>query len=212
METGLGPGVAVDDCHLEFVKGLIKSHKPKNILELGVGSGKTTVAIVDAVKYNETGDILPGYETPTVTLVDNWHDWGGTRPKCADELGTKVKLVEKDELNFVFGCRERYDFIFSDADHWNTDKWFDYVYDRLLEENGVLMYHDVSLPENFPQGELRFPNLTNILMKCKQRGISHVHFDRSSLKTERCYRGLLCIFKSQLKNMFITNNSVCLTS
>lgn len=114
--------------------------------------------------------------------------------------------MEADEKEYLFSCNKTFDFIFSDADHWNTDKWFEFVYDRVLAQNGILIYHDVSLEENFPKNDLRFPNLMNILVKCKQRGISHVHFDKSSTSGERCYRGFLVIFKSQLQNMTMFNN------
>ena len=34
--------VAIDECHLDLVYGLVRSHKPTNVLEIGVGSGRTT--------------------------------------------------------------------------------------------------------------------------------------------------------------------------
>jgi len=205
METGLGDNVAVDTCHLNLVIGLIESHKPTSILELGVGSGRTTKAIIEAIKRNQDGELLPSYKIPEVTLVDNWCDWNGKRPDCFEELKNIVNVVERDEREFVFTCNKTYDFIFSDADHWNTDKWFWYVYDRLLNSNGILIYHDVSTQDPLPRNELRFPNLINILIECKKRGISHMHFDKCSKKSERCFRGFLVIFKSQIVHPFMLN-------
>jgi hypothetical protein len=200
-------GVAVDECHIDLVKSFIKSHKPSSILELGVGSGNTTKGIIEAVKYNESKDILPGYRTPTITLVDNWVDWGFKKPDIIDKLGDSVTVIESSELDFIFNTRNSYDFIFSDADHWNADKWFDYVYD-----NGILFYHDVSTMNPLPNDELRFPNLEQILIKCKMRGISHVHLDKSSMKHERCFRGLLVIFKGQLMSTTIHNKQLLVSS
>jgi len=191
-------GAAVDDCHLDLVYGLIRSHKPDKVLELGVGSGRTTAVLIKALKKN--GNIKK------LTLVDNWIDWKGDKPTHIQELEEYIDIIECDEMKFIFSCNQSFDFIFSDADHWNTDKWFDYVYDRILSDNGILIYHDVSHEENFPKHELRFPNLENILIKCKQRGISHVHLDKCSNSEERCYRGFLVIFKSQLKNITVSNN------
>lgn len=201
-------GVAVDDCHADLVYGLIRSHKPQNILELGVGSGRTTREILKAVAANEEGELHPKYKKASLTLVDNWVDWQHKKPDFVKEFDGKLTLVEKPERDFVFDCRERYDFIFSDADHWNTDKWFDYVYDRLLENNGVLMYHDVSTQNPLPDNDLRFHNLESILVKCKTRGISHVHMDRCSTKGERCYRGLLAIFKGQLPTTHVHQGQI----
>lgn len=159
--------VAVDDCHLDLVYGLVRSHKPDNVLELGVGSGKTTVVLIKALKKNE--------KFKKLTLVDNWIDWKGNKPTHIHELEEYIDIVESDEKEFIFSCNKSFDFIFSDADHWNTDKWFEYVYDRILSNNGILIYHDVSCEENFPihdKTETRFPNLENILIKCKQRYIT----------------------------------------
>lgn len=190
-------GAAVDQCHLDLTYGLIRAHKPRSVLELGVGSGRTTATLIKAIKDN--GD----EKNTEITLVDNWNDWNGTKPThILEEIESHVNIIEKPERDFVFDTRQTWDFIFSDADHWHTDKWFDYVYDRLLNNNGVLIYHDVSKAEGFPEKELRFPNLYNILVKCRQRGIAHAHFDRCSIQDERCYRGFLVIFKSQLCKVF----------
>lgn len=193
-------GAAVDDCHLDLVYGLLRSHKPETVLELGVGSGRTTAKMLQALKKNEN--------LKKITLVDNWIDWEGKKPSHIQELEQYIEVVESDEKDYLFSCNKTFDFIFSDADHWNTDKWFDFVYDRVLSRDGILIYHDVSLEKNFPSNDLRFPNLLNILVKCKQRGISHVHFDKSSTPDERCYRGFLVIFKSQLQNMTVMNNTL----
>jgi predicted O-methyltransferase YrrM len=197
-------GAAVDDCHLDLVYGLLRSHKPETVLELGVGSGRTTAKMLQALKKNEN--------VKKITLVDNWVDWKGKKPVHIQELEQYIEIVESDEKEYLFSCNKSFDFIFSDADHWNTDKWFDFVYDRILAHDGILIYHDVSLEKNFPSNDLRFPNLMNILVKCKQRGISHVHLDKSSTPGERCYRGFLVIFKSQLQNMTVMNNSLLLNN
>jgi len=199
--------VAVDDCHLDLVYGLVRSHKPDTVLELGVGSGKTTAVLIKALKKNE--------KFKKITLVDNWIDWKGNKPTHIHELEEYIDLVESDEKEFVFSCNKSFDFIFSDADHWNTDKWFEYVYDRILSNNGILIYHDVSREENFPihdRTETRFPNLENILIKCKQRGISHVHLDKCSTPGEKCFRGFLVIFKSQLQNMTVSDNRLIVSN
>lgn len=196
-------GVAVDDCHADLTYGLIRSHKPSNILEMGVGSGTITKVILKAVSENENGQLSNGYKKAKVTLVDNWYDWNGTKPtELIDQFESNVSVIDSSELNFVFNTRETYDFIFSDADHWNTDKWFDYVYDRLLNDNGILIYHDVSMANNFPSDDLRFPNLENIMVQCKKRNLNYIYFNKSSIKTERCYRGYIVIQK-QIRSIAI---------
>ena len=98
--------VAVDDCHLDLVYGLIRSHKPDNVLEMGVGSGKTTVVLIKALKKNEN--------LKKLTLVDNWIDWKGNKPTHIQELEEYIDIVESDEKEFLFSCDKSFDFIFSD--------------------------------------------------------------------------------------------------
>jgi predicted O-methyltransferase YrrM len=182
--------IEIDQCHLDLLAGLIKCQKPKKVAELGFGSGKSVKTLLDALEYN-TND----YD---YTLVENWIDWKG-KPQL-DKLEfmkdyKNVKIVCANEIDFVFNTPDTYDFILSDADHWNADKWFDYVYSRLLNPGGILVYHDVSLgPEKV---DLYFKNLDNIYHRCNELGLNYVHYNKSTRDDEKCERGLLLIFKSK---------------
>lgn len=191
--------VQVDICHGDLIANLVKCHKPKKVLELGFGSGFTSRKILEALETNETGPLVSTYGPPaTYTLVDNWLDWreNGVPPPDMTEFQTpRTTIVQMNEHDFVFRAREKWDFIFSDADHFNTEKWFEYVFDNLLSEKGILIYHDIcELPP--PNGEFWFPNLTKILDKTRERKLSHYLFNKDSLVSERCWRGLLVIFKN----------------
>lgn len=181
--------VIVDECHADLIASLVRSHKPATLLEMGVGSGFTSKKILDAIDWNES--------SAKYSLVDNWVDWNGNIPDGIENLAKhpSCTLYQASEIQFVFSTPEKYDFIFSDADHWNADKWFDYVYERLLQPGGILVYHDVCTVEP-PDGELTFPNLKNIYDRCVKLGIHHKLFNKSSKNTERCWRGLLVIFKN----------------
>lgn len=190
--------VQIDVCHGDLVTALIKVQKPKNLLELGFGSGYTTKKIIEALEWNESGDPDPDYGPPArFTMVDNWLDWGGQLPEAVKPfVGSRASVVQANEIGFVFSTKETYDFIFSDADHFNTDKWFDYVYDRLLNPNGILVYHDICESDPGP-GRAWFPNLANILHRTRRLGIDHKLFKRQSRRDERCWRGLLVLFKHE---------------
>lgn len=180
--------IEIDQCHLDLLAGLIKSQKPVDVLELGFGSGKSVKSVLDALAYN-TNEY-------NYTLVENWIDWNGVPQREQIEFMKEyknVKIACMNESDFVFNTPEKYDFILSDADHWNTDKWFDYVYTRLLNPGGILVYHDVSLgPEKV---DLYFKNLDNIYHRCKELDLNFVHFNKSTRDDEKCERGLLVIFK-----------------
>ena len=174
--------VAVDHCHAALPFALVLSQKPQDLLEIGMGSGKSADAILEALEFNG--------RHRSYTLVDNWCDFGGQMPAAVHEkYQGRIALVTADEESFVATCGERYDFIFSDGDHTRADQWFDRVYDRLLRENGILAYHDVA--------NSSFPNLARIRQACIRRGLAHRLFDASSRPDERCERGLLVIFESE---------------
>lgn len=182
MDFKKNDNVKVDKAHALTLAGLVYGQKPVKVLELGLGGGESTDAILEALLYNETAF--------NYTLVDNWVDYGYTMPAgVIERYGKYINIVTSDEKQFVHSTKDRYDFIFSDADHYHTNEWFDYVYDNLLAANGILVYHDINLFENC------LPNLLEIYHKCLTRNLHHKLFNRNSIPGERCHRGLLVIFK-----------------
>lgn len=173
--------VAIDKCHADLVYGLIRAHKPTKILELGFGSGLVTKIIQQAM----TDNCIP----LDFTLVDNWYDWNYTLPErlIRESVDIKTKVITSNEESFIFNCKTKYDFIFSDADHTNSHKWFGRVYNTILNTNGILICHDVFSND--------FPNLKNNLQFCIDNGINHTTFSNNSIPTEKCERGLLVVFK-----------------
>jgi predicted O-methyltransferase YrrM len=177
---GQDDNIKIDRAHADLLTGLIKSNKPKTVLELGIGGGQATDAILAGLDYNQ--------QAYDYTLVDNWLDFGGGMPAIVGETyGNRLNIVTSGEREFVHSCNKKFDFIMSDADHHNTQNWFDHVYDQLLNTDGILCYHDVTLP--------MFPNLIQIVNRCRERQLNHKVFNRDSLPGEMCFRGLLVIFK-----------------
>ena len=177
--------IQIDTVHAKLLHGLVLADKPKRVLELGYGVGFATDDIYSALEYNQ--------QPYTYTLVDNWSDkWteSGNPEKVKAKYSNKIDIVTSNEKEFVFGCKEKYDFIMSDADHLATDQWFEYVYDTLLADNGILCYHDVMLTS-------MFPNLYRIVERCQELNLRHKVFDKSSLPEEMCFRGLIVIFKDK---------------
>lgn len=174
--------VKVDKAHALTISGIVYSQKPTKVLELGLGGGESTDSILEALQFNKTPF--------SYTLVDNWVDYNYQMPDgVIENYGKSINIVTSDEKQFIFSTKDTYDFIFSDADHYHTNEWFDYVYDNLLEKEGILIYHDINLIENC------LPNLLEIYYKCIQKGYHHKLFNKNSLPHERCHRGLLVIFK-----------------
>jgi predicted O-methyltransferase YrrM len=172
--------VKIDRNHAGLVGALVSALKPATVLELGFGGGESATAILSALKYNR----VP-FE---YTLVDNWMDFDGKRPAITRSPRFRaIDFVTSDEEAFVKGCGRTFDFVFSDADHFRAQQWFQEVYDDLLRPGGALLYHDVMNPH--------FVNLREIYERVADRGYRHALFDRSTRDDEQCERGLLVIFK-----------------
>jgi predicted O-methyltransferase YrrM len=163
---GHNENVKIDLVHAHLVSGLVASQKPTSILELGIGGGRATDQILASIDFNQNN--------PKYTLVDNWCDFGFKMPyEVKDRYSDKINIITSDEKDFVFSTKEKYDFIMSDADHHHTNEWFKYVYDNLLMDEGILLYHDVNL---FPEIDGSFPNLLDILEECKKENIHHIMY------------------------------------
>tara|TARA_B100000315_G_scaffold251024_1_gene284977 strand:- start:1030 stop:1650 length:621 start_codon:yes stop_codon:yes gene_type:complete len=182
---GSKENMKVDVCHAHLIKSLITSNKPTNILEIGIGGGRSTDKILEGIEFNQNN--------PSFTLVDNWVDFGFVMPnQVKRRYAHLINIITSDEKDFILSTKDKYDFIMSDGDHEHTNEWFQYVYDKLLLADGILVYHDINL---WPGTEGYFPNLREIYSKCKQQNIHHKLFNRSIREDERCRRGLLVIFK-----------------
>lgn len=168
--------IKIDDNHLELIYSLVICHKPKSVLELGIGSGYTTRKIIDGFIYNNIQINLD--------CVDNFYDWHGNCPEHINDLKDNIRLIVSNEQDYIYQCKNYYDMIISDADHGHTDQWIDKTI-GILNTNGILIYHDVTNKD--------FPNLYRIIEYIKLHQYRYFLFNQNSLLSERCQRGLLVI-------------------
>lgn len=173
--------VAIDEAHASLVTSLVACRKPRTVLELGFGAGQSCRSILNGLAFNG--------RAYSFDLVDNWYDFNGQPP---DEIKrpeyASVKFTTQGENEFVFSCKRRFEFIFSDADHQHTQEWFDHVYENMLDREGILIYHDVTNSQ-------LFPNLLRIYADAVRRDLHHMLFNYNSRPDERCDRGMLVLFK-----------------
>jgi predicted O-methyltransferase YrrM len=173
--------VAIDEAHASLVTSLVACRKPTSILELGFGAGQSCRAILKALAFN-------GWPYH-FDLVDSWFDFDGRPPEEISKPDyASVAFTTADERDFVFSCERKYQFIFSDADHRHTQDWFLHVYENLLDREGILIYHDVTNAQ-------LFPNLLRIYTDTVRHDFHHMMFNYNSRRDERCDRGMLVIFK-----------------
>jgi len=178
--------VEMDMAHYELIKATAMALKPSNILELGIGSGKVTSALIDAIRFNQPKECK-------LTVVDNWHDWNGIQPKISgiEQYSSYVTIVTASEEAFIKNAKnehdKKYDIIVSDADHLNSHNWWSDTL-SLLTDTGVAFFHDVKNPD--------YPKLCFIEYDADNHGWHTKVFNKSSRFTERCTRGLLMVYKN----------------
>lgn len=177
--------VSIDSCHGMLVFSLIVSHKPKRVLELGIGNGYTTKTILYALRYNGSG---------VLDTIDNFHDWGGNGSdpvivrtlREIKELGASV-YAPIAEKTFVFGVAENtYDFVVSDADHHHCGEWTDQIF-RITRPNGIIVVHDVS----------SYTSPHRYVDEAKRLGKPFMVFAESSRKDETCANGIAVIHNTK---------------
>lgn len=172
------PGhVAIDRAHAVLLMGMVLSRKPRDILELGVGSGFVTKTLLQGTRFNGVG---------TITAVDNWLDWSGEEPPLIAELraqGVNV-VAPMEEETFVHGAPDdAYDLMVSDADHRRSGTWID-EHLRIVRHDGFMFFHDTNHLD-------RFRTLGLVEKRLRELGLPFYHFTESTRPDERCDRGWL---------------------
>lgn len=169
------PHVMIDRNHNSLIYSTAICSKPKEILELGIGSGFITYVLLYAIQYNCIGKI---------TSVDNWSDWGSKPPEIQNLINYGVCVIESEEETFVRNAKKGfYDLIVVDGNHNDGHKWASETLD-LLSPGGVLFAHDIIL----------FPNLGIYKKLAEERNLSYKIYSTSTRKDERCDRGFIVIY------------------
>ena len=173
---------SIDKAHVIYIAGAVLSKKPKNILEIGIGSGYVTTNLFYSLKYNNLG---------TLTCVDNWHDWHGKEPKHIKFMEkSEIKIINKSEKEFVKNCDDNmFDFLVSDGDHNNSGTWIN-EYLRIIQNNGFMFFHDTNLEDDYP-------NLQLIGKRIFELNLPHYHFKISTRNDEECENGILFVINNK---------------
>jgi predicted O-methyltransferase YrrM len=176
IDTGLPRHIAIDQCHIDYIHGVVRALKPTNILEIGLGTGATASALLDAITRNERGHL---------TVVDNWYDFGWSRPALQSLSQANLDIVTAEESVFIGNAAPVYDLIVMDADLATAHtRWENVV--RLLRPGGCAFFHDVTYGDR--------PHMRHIYEESKTKYAVQL-FNTSTTADEACDRGLLTVWR-----------------
>ena len=175
---------AVDLNHAMLLLGIAMSNKPKDILELGIGTAFISFTLLTAIKYNNNGGQL--------TCIDNFQDLGGNMPRNIPneltKLGAKI-IAPIDEYKFVSTCSsDSYDLIVSDADHTRAGKWVDEIL-RIARSDAFIFIHDADNKD--------YPGLRKYSQTVKDKNFPHFLFNKSTRQDERCHLNGWLMFQNK---------------
>lgn len=175
------PDVRMDDCHIELVCAVMMAAKPQSIVEIGLGSGALTMALISL-------SFRIGHPV-SITVVDGFNDWNFERPAGLSAIEPWVLLRKMDERDFVQGSRaagDLYDFVISDADHAHTGEWAEDTCE-IVTPGGILIFHD--------SDSVHCPSVRHAVNVARRSGMQELLFNKNSLPNERCHRGISILQK-----------------
>jgi predicted O-methyltransferase YrrM len=185
----------IDVAHAMVLFGVILAQKPKNILELGIGTGVASETILNAIKYNsmkcqyDAVDFCMQFSETTKRYEYQGH-WAYPTHEYIEKLRKEnVNLIGLDERVFVENCESnKYDLIISDADHERAGEWADHIF-RICKPNGIIFMHDIAGTWH--------PSLQKYMEYINNHSIPHYLFEKNSRGDEICQRGWLMIINKK---------------
>lgn len=141
--------------------GLIRQQKPKNLLCIGSRYGYIPAIMAQACKDNNFGKVDfvdAGYgekDKNHWTGEAFWKTEKGVNCFKNFNLEKYIKIHVQTTKNFKQKCEnKKYDYIYIDGDHSYKGVSFDTkIFWPLLNKNGYVVFHDISVKHECPEGE-----------------------------------------------------------
>ena len=124
-----------------LINGLIRRHKPKNCLEIGVARGGSAILILNAIKD------LPDARLVSIDLFNVFENKkiGYLVEEKFPELMNKWNLFLGDMPHkFLSKLNLKFDFVFLDSAHQSPGEFFNLIEVLpFLNENAIIILHDI---------------------------------------------------------------------
>ncbi|KAI4121165.1 MAG: hypothetical protein LQ338_006528 [Usnochroma carphineum] len=138
------PEIALSPSQGKFLSLLTTMSGSRNVLELGTLGAYSTIWIAQTLRANGGGKITSIEVDPARrdVALTNLEYAGVTVPEEAEVvLGAGLDVLPKLEREIEAGQRDRYDFVFIDADWGNQGNYFDWGL-KLSKGKGSVIYVD----------------------------------------------------------------------
>jgi len=130
--------------HASALYEFVKKKKPKVILEVGMANGISSVAMLQALSENGSGQLI------SIDPYQN-SDWGGNGLKLINECGYAGihRLIEEPDylsLPRLLEAKNKIDFAYIDGWHTFDYTLVDFWYiDKMLNVNGTVAFNDCGM-------------------------------------------------------------------
>ena len=129
-----------------FYNILLRSNGAKNILEIGMSTGYSTIWFADAISKNNGKIITIDHDDKKIERAKKNFEEVGLSDFIEIHHGDALEIISsiKDKLQ----SKEYFDFIFLDADKERYIQYFDNVL-PLLKKGGLIAADNILFPERF---------------------------------------------------------------
>ena len=133
-----------------FINGIIRKHKPKKCLEIGVARGGSAVLILNALRDN-SDSFLISLDYNKKLFVDKNKKTGYIVNKYFPELSQNWKLFTGDlPHKFLEKLNIKFDFVFIDTSHYTPGEIINLIEVMpFLNNNAIVVVHDITWHHKF---------------------------------------------------------------
>ena len=127
-----------------LINGIIRKHKPKSCLEVGVAEGGSSIIILNAIKDIKNSSLI-SLDLNTNFYLNPSHKTGYRVEKYFPELTKNWQLFTGEQPHiFLEKLNLTYDFVFLDTAHINPGELINFIEILpFLNENAIIVLHDI---------------------------------------------------------------------
>lgn len=130
--------------HRDFLNGIIRKFKPKNIVEIGVANGGSSEVILNAIQSIQNSHLN------SIDLL-NEGKVGRCIYKYFSQFTKKWTLFKGNiTAKFIENIGKEIDMVFLDTSHFEPGEILDFLMVLLfLKEEAIVIFHDIGFQMNF---------------------------------------------------------------